>query len=167
MRFPLPISISRAALFGILALLTPGSLVAQAPAPDPLAKEVADILAQPGRDLGIVPTQVPELLEALMANPYDRTNTGSCKDIRTGIERLSAIIGPDFGDPVPEGESREQALAKAGLRAGVSSAIPLRGLVREATGAAAAERRRQAAIDAAIARRGFLRGLGTAKRCRL
>jgi hypothetical protein len=134
---------------------------------DPLAKEVADILTQPGRDLGIVPTKVPELLEALLANPYDRTGTGTCSDIRLNIARLSAVIGPDWGDPVPEGESREQALAKAGLRAGVSSVIPLRGLVREATGAAAAERRRQQAIEAAVARRGFLRGVAVQKRCRL
>lgn len=134
---------------------------------DLLAREVADILTQPGRDLGIVPTRVPELLRSLLANPYDSSGTGSCAEIRLGIARLSAIIGPDWGDPVPEGESREEALAKAGLRAGVSSVIPFRGLVREATGAAAAERRRQQAIEAAIARRGFLRGIAAGKRCRL
>ncbi|WP_448578249.1 hypothetical protein [Thermaurantiacus sp.] len=138
-----------------------------AQAQDPLAREVTEILTQPGRDLGVVPTRVPAYLEQLMANPYDRQGTGSCKELRTGIERLTAIIGPDWGDPLPAGESREQALAKAGLRAGVSSVIPLRGVVREATGAAAAERRRQAAIEAAIARRGFLRGIATARRCRL
>ncbi len=151
----------------LVALAASAPLAAQAQAQDPLAREVTDILTQPGRDFGIVPTKVPELLEELMANPYDRQGTGSCKELTTGIERLTAIIGPDYGDPLPAGESREQALAKAGLRAGVSSVIPFRGVVREATGAAAAERRRQAAIEAAIARRGFLRGIATERRCRL
>ncbi len=165
MRFRSPISTSRA--FALAA-----ALAAAAPAPaqqadDPLVKEVADILAQPGRDLGVVPTRVPELLEKLLANPYDREGTASCAELRVGIARLSAILGPDWGDALPKGESREEALAKAGIRAGMSSLIPFRGLVREATGAAAADRRRQQAIEAGLARRGFLRGIAREKRCRL
>lgn len=159
MRFRSPTSISSALALALLAV------PAATQEADPLAREVANILAQPGRDLGIIPTQVPELLEKLIENPYDPTSTGTCKELRLGIERLTAIIGPDWGDPTPPGESREEALAKAGLRAGVSSAIPFRGLVREATGAASAERRRQAAIEAAIARRGFLRGIASMRRC--
>ena len=48
----------------------------------------------------------------------------------------------------------------------VNSIIPFRGIVRELTGAAAAQRRYADAIDAGYARRGFLRGLQTARRCR-
>jgi hypothetical protein len=147
------------------------SLLLATPAPaqqaeDPLAREVADILAQPGRDIGIVPTKVPELLEKLMANPYSLENTESCKEIRTGIARLSAVIGPDFDAP-KAAEPAERRIMTAGARAGASSLIPFRGLVREATGAAEADRRKDRAIDAAIARRGFLRGLAHARRCRI
>ncbi|MFQ3595510.1 MAG: hypothetical protein SNJ63_05305 [Sphingomonadaceae bacterium] len=152
-----------------LALLT-APVAAQDSAPsgdDPLAKEIADILAQPGRDFGIVPTRVPELLERLLENPYDREGTRTCAELRQGIAQLTALIGPDYGDPLPEGESRESQLAKTGLRAGMSSIVPFRGLIREATGAAAADRRRQAAIQAAFARRGYLRGLAHQRKCRL
>lgn len=162
MRCRLPTSTSRLLL--ALALLAAPAAAQQAD--DPLAREVADILAQPGRDLGIVPTRVPELLERLLANPYDRGGTGTCRELRLGIAQLNALLGPDWGDPAPPGETREEQLAKAGLRAGVSSAIPFRGLVREVTGAAAAERRRQQAIEAGLARRGYLRGIAREKRCR-
>jgi hypothetical protein len=133
---------------------------------DPLVKDVVEILAQPGRDFGIVPTRVPELLERLIENPYDLEETRNCAAIRGGIARLTALIGPDYDDPVPEGESRQSQLAKTGLRAGMSSIVPFRGLVREATGAAAADRRRLEAIQAAYARRGFLRGLAQQRNCR-
>ncbi len=45
----------------------------------------------------------------------------------------------------------------------MNSLIPFRGLVREVSGAGPAERRLNAAIDAGIARRGFLRGLQRAE----
>jgi hypothetical protein len=156
MRCPSPIWIS--------SLLAAAPLAAQQ-AEDPLAREVVDILAQPGRDIGIVPTQVPELLEKLMANPYSLENTRTCKELRTGIERLSAVIGPDLdAEAAPDKEGRR--IFTAGARAGASSLIPFRGLVREATGAAEADRRKNRAIDAAIARRGFLRGLAHARKCK-
>jgi hypothetical protein len=48
----------------------------------------------------------------------------------------------------------------------VNALIPFRGIVREITGAAPAQRRLNAAIDAGYARRGFLRGLHYARHCR-
>ncbi|WP_448585836.1 hypothetical protein [Thermaurantiacus sp.] len=135
------------------------------PDDDPLAREVAAILAQPGRDLGIVPTRIPEFLEQLMQNPYSRENARSCREIRQGIAQLSAVIGPDL-DEAARADEPERRVVRAGLRASVSSVVPFRGLVREATGAAEADRRRARAIDAAIARRGFLRGLAEARGCR-
>ena len=49
----------------------------------------------------------------------------------------------------------------------VNSLIPFRGLVREISGAAPAERRLNAAIQASFARRGFLRGVATGRGCKL
>ena len=49
----------------------------------------------------------------------------------------------------------------------VNSLIPFRGLVREVTGAAPAERRLQAAIGAGLARRGYLRGLAETRHCKM
>ncbi len=42
----------------------------------------------------------------------------------------------------------------------------VRGLVREVSGAAPAERRKNAAIDAGYARRGYLRGVYETRRCK-
>ena len=58
-------------------------------------------------------------------------------------------------------------LAEAGGKTIVNTIIPFRGLVREVSGAAPAERRLDAAIKAALARRGFLRGVATARKCKL
>jgi hypothetical protein len=47
----------------------------------------------------------------------------------------------------------------------VSSLIPFRGLIRELSGANAQDRAIQAAIQAGLARRGFLKGVGAVRRC--
>ncbi|MEE3154506.1 MAG: hypothetical protein VX309_03150, partial [Pseudomonadota bacterium] len=56
---------------------------------------------------------------------------------------------------------------EAGGKTIVNSIIPFRGLVREITGAAPAQRRLNTAIDAGFARRGFLRGAAISRGCRL
>ena len=48
----------------------------------------------------------------------------------------------------------------------VNSLIPFRGVVREVSGAAAADRRLTAATQAGFARRGFLRGVHQTRGCR-
>ena len=53
-----------------------------------------------------------------------------------------------------------------GGRALVNSVIPFRGVVREVTGAAPAERQYNAAVDAGLARRGFLRGVHQTRKCK-
>jgi hypothetical protein len=58
-------------------------------------------------------------------------------------------------------------LAEAGGAMVVNSLIPFRGIVREVSGAAAKERRMRAAVNAGLARRGYLRGLAATKGCRL
>ena len=57
-------------------------------------------------------------------------------------------------------------LAEAGGKTVVNAIIPFRGLVRELTGAAPADRRLNAALDAGYARRGFLRGVHAKQGCR-
>jgi hypothetical protein len=58
-------------------------------------------------------------------------------------------------------------LAEAGGKSVVNAIIPFRGLVRELSGAGPAQRRLEADIQAGYARRGFLRGVATARKCRL
>ena len=121
------------------------------------------IVTQPARDVGLEKTKIPPLLAKVSENPYTTDGTGSCAQIASSIAALSNIIGPDFtGSPT----RNKKNMAKIGGSAVVNSLIPFRGIVRAVSGAAAAQQRLNAAIDAGVARRGFLRGLQVARRCR-
>ena len=121
------------------------------------------IVSQPARDVGLEKTKIPPLLEKTSDNPYTTEGTGSCAQIASSIAALSKIIGPDFSASPTRNKSN---MAKIGGSAVVNSLIPFRGIVRAVSGATAAEQRLNAAIDAGVARRGFLRGLQVARRCR-
>ena len=123
------------------------------------AKEVA---TQPIRDVGIEKTKIPPVLAEASQDPYAMSGAGSCRQIASSISALSSALGPDFGSSEPK---KKTSMVKAGSAAVVGSLIPFRGVVREISGAAPAERRLLAAINAGFARRGFLRGLQRARKC--
>lgn len=124
------------------------------------------ILTQPVRDVGAEKTKIPPVLIAAGEAPYSLSGARTCGAIKQAIVALDRELGPDYGAPaVAEGNDAER-IAAAGGSAVVNSLIPFRGLVREISGAGPAERRLQAAVDAGIARRGFLRGLQSARGCR-
>jgi hypothetical protein len=76
------------------------------------------------------------------------------------------VLGADYvvGNEVKE--NRAGKLAEAGGKTVINSIIPFRSLVREVTGAAPADRRLNAALDAGYARRGFLRGVHARQGCK-
>ncbi|WP_448657577.1 hypothetical protein ACPVPU_08910 [Sphingomonas sp. CJ99] len=133
--------------------------------PDDTGRVAGDIASQPARDIGAMPTKTPDVLIAAQKAPYDLTGIKTCRQISAAVTELNTALGPDF-DATPEERSREGALAEAGGRAVVNSLIPFRGLVREVSGAAGAERRLQAATDAGHARRGYLRGIHRTRGCK-
>ena len=127
------------------------------------AQTTGEIVTQPATDVGIKKTETPALLEQISDDPYNTSGTGTCALISKSIKELSDILGPDYADPQP---APKRDVAKMGGAAIINSLIPFRGLVREVSGAAPAERRKNAAIAAGVARRGFLRGLQYARKCR-
>ena len=151
----------------LLASLAPASVVAQsAPQNDSTLDQAGHIASQPARDVGVVKTKVPPLLEQAADAPYSMAGASSCAQIASSIRALNGVLGPDFDENVPAHGTRGGAIAKAGGTALVDSIIPFRGLVREVTGAAGAERRVQLAKFAGVARRGFLRGIFRTRGCR-
>jgi hypothetical protein len=126
-------------------------------------QEAGRIVSQPARDVGVAKTKIPPLLVQVSEAPYTTRGAGTCRQIASSISALTGVLGPDFD---ADGTPKKRNLAKAGGEAVVNSLIPFRGLVREVSGAAPAERRLNAAFDAGFARRGFLRGLQRAKGCR-
>ena len=146
-----------------LAVLVALPAAAQTQKPDSNVKQAGQVVSQPVRDVGIEKTKTPPLLVEVSRNPYGTAGTATCRQITASISDLSALIGPDYAS---SSAPKKQSLVKAGGQAVVNSLIPFRGIVREVSGAAPAERRYDAAVTAGFARRGFLRGLQRARNCR-
>lgn len=126
------------------------------------AQSAEKIVTQPARDVGIEKAKIPALLLESAKDPYATAGTGRCAQISASIAALTSVIGPDFS-MTPTG--KKPNIAAVGGAAVVNSLVPFRGIIREISGASAQERRENAAIDAGIARRGFLRGLQEARKC--
>jgi hypothetical protein len=124
------------------------------------------IVSQPAKDVGAAKTKIPPALVAASADPYGMNGLGTCKQIAAAFRSMTDVLGPDFKVGDTKTENRAGKLAEAGGQTVVNSLIPFRGLVREVTGAAPAQRRLNRALDAGYARRGFLRGLYTARKCK-
>jgi hypothetical protein len=128
--------------------------------------EAGRIASQPGRDIGAIKRKIPPVLRQAANNPYAIADTASCSALAAAVSNLDDAIGPDFGHATTRKGSRVGTVARMGGTAVVDSLIPFRGLVREVSGAAKSDREFAAAVNAGYARRGFLRGISVARRCR-
>jgi len=169
--------IRRFALAAALALLAGGAAAedkAPTPAPQPpaaqpesgTAKKAGEIISQPARDLGADKAQIPPVLQAAMKDPYGLAGLKTCRQLASAVTALNEALGPDFSPGAETKENKGAKLAEAGGKTVVNSILPFRGLVREISGAAPAERSLNAAVDAGLARRGFLRGVHLKQGCR-
>jgi hypothetical protein len=129
-------------------------------------KRGGEIVTQPARDVGATKTKIPPVLQVAHQNPYRLAGLAKCARLRKAIAELNDVLGPDYTVGNEKKENRAGKLAEAGGKTVVNAIIPFRGLVREITGAAPAQRRLNAAIDAGFARRGFLRGVAYSRKCR-
>jgi hypothetical protein len=130
-------------------------------------KKAGEIASQPARDVGAEKVEIPVPIQQAATAPYSLTGLRSCAQLGRAIFELNDVLGPDYGGPVAVHENKAGKLAEAGGKTIVNTIIPFRGLVREISGAAPAERKLNADIRAAFARRGFLRGVATARKCKL
>lgn len=168
--YPSVMTILRSAVCFAISIALPLLAAAQdasPPAPPPPAERSSDmdkagkIVSQPARDVGIAKTKIPPVLQRAAEGPYTLDGLDDCGAIAARLGELDTALGPDFDDAPGKGET----LVAAGGKAVVNSIIPFRGVVREISGAAAADRRLAAATDAGIAQRGFLRGVYITRRC--
>jgi hypothetical protein len=136
------------------------------PVADTLNK-AGNIATQPVRDVGVNKREIPEVLERAALDPYAIGGARTCNQIGAAMAELNDVLGPDYEAGGVKKENRAGRLAEAGGKTVVNALIPFRGLVREVSGAAPAERRYNAALDAGLVRRGFLRGIATAKGCKV
>ncbi|WP_212611863.1 hypothetical protein [Sphingomonas baiyangensis] len=127
-------------------------------------RRAGEIASQPAHDLGAMKREMPPVLAVAADDPYHIADPINCAAIETELGALDAALGPDFDQPA-EQRDRAGRLAEAGGKFLINTLLPFRSLVREVSGAAASDRRIEAAVDAGMARRGFLRGIRIAKGC--
>lgn len=160
----------RAALVLACCLMAPCPALAQEAKqeepPKPVTERtttVGDAVATPVEDLNLKKDAIPPLLIAAQERPYDTTGLRRCPQIAAAVTELDAVLGPDIDLPQ---DAKGRTSAGSVAQAAVGAFIPFRGLIREISGANASERRLEAAIQAGIARRSYLKGLGEARGCR-
>lgn len=124
--------------------------------------DTKDVISQPVKDVGITKNKIPPSLVEASNAPYALGGLKTCQQIADAVRVLDAALGPDYS---AGGPNDKVSLGKAAGGAVVNSLIPLRGVVREVSGAAAADRRLAAATQAGFARRGFLRGVHLERGC--
>lgn len=156
-----------ATVVSVPALARPQVQPPQNQPPKPTTGQVVgDIATQPLQDTNLKTKRIPEVLELARGGPYDAVGLRNCSVINARIAELSRVLGTDFDTPEDRRRSTGEQAASVG-KGVVQSLIPFRGVIREVSGAAAAQREWDAAVDAGIARRGFLRGTATARGCRI
>jgi hypothetical protein len=128
--------------------------------PEPDAKEV---VKTPLRDLNIQSPAVPALLAMAQFDPYATAGLAKCDTLVSAIAALDMVLGADY-DIAEEEEGKRISEGRVGQSV-LGSIIPFRGLVREVTGAAEAERNLRAAYTAGMVRRSFLKGWGLGRGC--
>lgn len=128
------------------------------------AEQVArDAAMTPAEDVNLKKREIPPVLLTAMDDPYSAEGTRTCLQINTRLAELNTVLGPDFDADTPEERRiRADKIAK-GI---VGSFIPFRNVVRELSGAAGSQRRYEAALDAGLARRGYLRGIARQRGCK-
>ncbi|MBO9707780.1 MAG: hypothetical protein J7521_06175 [Caulobacter sp.] len=129
-------------------------------------KKSIEIGTQPARDVGVMKREIPPILVTARDDPYSLKGLKTCKQLAAEVTRLNEVLGPDYTVGNELKENKAGKLAEAGGKSVVNAIIPFRGIVRELTGAAPADRRMNAAVDAGLARRGFLRGVHAKQGCR-
>ncbi|MFD1106982.1 hypothetical protein [Sphingobium olei] len=134
---------------------------------DDTLDKAGKIATQPAKDVGIDKAEIPPVLAKAVENPYAPPRSRTCKGLNASMAELNAVLGADFTVGKEANENRTGKIAEAVGKTVINSLIPFRGLVREISGAAPAERRLQAAVTAGIARRGYLRGMAAAKGCKV
>ncbi|WP_159978124.1 MULTISPECIES: hypothetical protein [unclassified Novosphingobium] len=126
--------------------------------------DAVDVAKTPINDLNVGRDgEIPALLVKATAEPYAMAGLGKCRQIAGAIQELDEVLGPDID--LPQAERDRISAGRVGKWV-VASFIPFRGLIREVSGANAQDRKVNAAIQAGLTRRGYLKGLGQAKGCR-
>ena len=138
-----------------------------------MEKQIGQAIISPLTDLNIVRADIPKVLADARKAPYARLENQACPALKTEVETLDALLGPDLDTP---SSSTEPSLIARGvgaageavigaLRSTTEAIIPFRGWVRKLTGAERYSKEVADSIAAGTVRRAFLKGLGHGAGC--
>ncbi|HKR92116.1 hypothetical protein [Novosphingobium sp.] len=126
--------------------------------------DAVDVAKTPITDLNIGRNgEIPPILTAAVDQPYALDGLSKCRRLNIAVADLDKVLGPDIDLPQ---EQRDRISGGRVAQWVVTSFIPFRGLIREVSGANEQDRKVGAAIQAGLARRGFLKGVGAARGCK-
>jgi hypothetical protein len=133
-------------------------------------KGVADTAASPSRDVGLFKPEVPTPLTGLDFPYQIGALTNGCPQVLYELGRLDAVLGEESYQPGLKKSLTTRGLDEVsntaiGTVRDVTNVVPMRSLVRRASGANKAERKLAHAIERGQTRRAFLRGYGAAIGC--
>jgi hypothetical protein len=124
--------------------------------------DVIDVAKTPMTDLNLSRTEIPALLVEAQKRPYSDQGLDSCAKVAAAVAELDTVLGPDIDLP----QSERARFSKGRLAQwAVGTFIPFRSLIREFSGANRQQREIADAIQAGLARRGFLKGVGSTRNC--
>lgn len=155
------------------SLPAPDPAGAPAPATPKVAKGVGSAVVSPLGDFNLLRDDIPPVLQAARAAPYQLPTAHDCAALAVEIATLDAALGPDLDAPAsPDRPSvLERGVDEVGnaavnaVQGAVSGAIPFRGWIRKLTGAERHAKNVAAAITAGSVRRAFLKGVALAQAC--
>lgn len=131
---------------------------------------VRNAAVAPLKDLNIMRQGIPPILLQAISNPYDPPRPLSCRVVTAQVRALTAALGADFDEPdTPQAPSLTQKsgrVALAVIHGAAETLLPFAGFVRTLSGAQRHDQLVIEAITAGSVRRGYLKGLGEAIRCR-
>ena len=130
-------------------------------------------MRRPFQDFNLLQDRVPDQLEQAIKNPYETKGLDSCEQINARVAALDIALGPDLDTPKVEGQrdrwhkgassAADYAVAAAGDAA--DHFIPVRGVIRQLSGANKADKHAKEALLAGSVRRGFLKAVGMQQGC--
>ncbi|MEI7932305.1 MAG: hypothetical protein WCI21_04525 [Alphaproteobacteria bacterium] len=143
------------------ALITPSLASAQTVEAPP--GTVGRALQQPFRDLNLIHSRTASVLELAATDPYDASGLDDCTVVRSRIDELEGVLGPDI-----DGPPRAQSSAASQLAAGAVGSVvglPFSGVIRHLSGAYSQDLTHRRAVLAGMVRRGYLNGVWRTMGC--
>ncbi len=155
-------------LSALVAFLISSAGVAAPPGEKPMGdgRMVGEAVTQPLADVNVKKREIPSALQVIRNDPYALDGVQSCREIIGEIDKLDAVLGDDFDQPVDDDKTQRRKEAASRIAGSViASLIPFRGIVREVSGANKTDQDFREAIYAGAVRRAFLKGYGLQRQC--